>query len=120
MITKTLKTGLFIIAIASFSFASAQEKVEVKKDRSERMFKHLDANADETITYEEFKAKRLKDSSKEDVVKKRFVSIDTDENGTINRAEFKVFFESKQKPKRIENQVRVQKKKNIEMENKKG
>lgn len=90
MITKTLKTGLFFVALASFSLVGAQEKLEVKEDKSAKMFKHLDANADGEITLEEYKAKLLKDDSKTDQIEKRFAKIDTNENGTLDREEFKV------------------------------
>lgn len=110
MITKTLKNGIFIIAIASFSFVGAQEKLDVQKDRSARMFKHLDINADEKITYEEYKKKRIKDPSKEDQVKNRFKTIDTDGSKTIDRAEFRAFFESDGKPQKTKNQTKSEKK----------
>ncbi|WP_299124092.1 EF-hand domain-containing protein [uncultured Winogradskyella sp.] len=111
MISKTLKASIFIIAVASFSFAGAQEKLEVKKDKSEKMFKHLDANADDIITLEEFKAKRMKDPSKETQVEKRFASMDTDKNGTVDKAEFKVFFETPRSLKQTKKAEKVKVKK---------
>jgi Ca2+-binding EF-hand superfamily protein len=99
MITKTLKSSFFIVAIASFSFASAQEKLEAKTDKSAKMFAHLDENADKIITLEEYKSKTMKHPSKEAQVEARFASIDTDENGTIDKAEYRAFFEGTAKPK---------------------
>lgn len=110
MIKKTLKTGLFIIAVASFSFISAQEKMEVKKDKSAKMFNHIDANADNTITLEEFKAKRMKDESKKAQVEKRFNNLDTDANGTLDRKEFAVLFEQNRKSKQLKSENKLQKK----------
>ncbi len=83
MITKTLKVGFFIFAFASFSFVGAQENTEVTKDKSERMFKHLDANDDGKITLEEFKTKTMKDISKEAQVKARYETMDVDANGLV-------------------------------------
>ena len=117
MITKTLKAGIFIIAVASFSFASAQvkvepksDKIEVKKHRSEKMFQHLDANADDVITLEEFKAKLSKDKSKEERLEKRFAELDTDQNGTLNREEYKKEFETERKLKQVRKQEKIEKK----------
>ena len=101
MITKTLKASIVLIAVASFSFAGAQEKAKAKEDKSAKMFKHLDVNGDNTITLEEYKAKTMKDPSKEELTEKRFVSMDTDKNGSIDRAEFKVAFE---KPRALQPQ----------------
>ncbi|WP_179008568.1 EF-hand domain-containing protein [Winogradskyella forsetii] len=123
MITKTLKTGIALIAVASFSFVGAQEKqdikpqlkkdkLEIKKDRSERMFKHLDINADNSITLEEFKEKRVKDPSNEEKTEKQFAEIDTDKNESIDRKEFKIYFESNLKPTRIENKINTKNNKN--------
>lgn len=117
MITKTLKTGLFLIAIASFSFAGAQEKiepkadqVEAKKHKSEKMFTHLDANADDVITIEEFLAKRSKDPAKDDQIKKRFESMDMDKNGTLDRIEFQGYFEAERKIKQVRKKETIKKK----------
>ncbi|WP_178989375.1 EF-hand domain-containing protein [Winogradskyella schleiferi] len=122
MITKTLKTGIVLVAIASFSFIGAQQKqeikqqikndkIELKKDRSERMFKHLDINADNMITLEEFKEKRMKDPSKTEKIEKQFADIDTDKNETIGREEFKIYFESNLRPTRME-KIKAKNKKN--------
>lgn len=100
MITKTLKSGFFIIAIASFSFASAQEVGEVIEDNSRKMFKHLDMDEDGKITLQEFKTRRVKAPSKAEQVEKRFVSMDTDENGYVDKAEFRAFFEGRSKAKK--------------------
>jgi len=110
MITKTLKTGFFIIAMASFTFAGAQEKVEIKKDKSEKMFQHLDANSDNLISLNEFKSQMMKDQSKKELYEKRFIELDTDKNGTLNRDEYKVVFENKRLTKQ-EEQKKIQKKK---------
>ena len=99
MITKTLKTSIFIIAVASFSFSGAQETVISEEDTSKKMFKHLDMNDDGKITLEEFKKKRIKDPAKEAQVIERFKTIDTDENGSVDKAEFRAFFEGKKKSK---------------------
>ncbi len=120
MITKTLKIGLFIMAVASFSFVGAQEKLEVKetkKGNHERMFKHLDANGDGSITLEEFKAKRMKDASKEAQLEKRFAKMDTDTNGSVSNEEFKVAFN---KPSSAKQKQKVQqsKKQKIKVEKK--
>ena len=93
MITKTLKAIIFIFTVASFSLVGAQETVDVTEDKSKKMFNHLDMNADDTITLEEFKKMRVKDPSKADQVEKRFTSMDTDKNGTVDRVEFKAFME---------------------------
>jgi len=128
MITKTLKIGLFMMAMASFSFVGAQEKLEVKetkKGNHERMFKHLDSNADGSITLEEFKAKRMKDASKEAQLEKRFSKMDTDSNGSISNEEFKVAFNKPRGPKQKVKQskvhkIKVEKKEKKVIEVKKG
>tara|TARA_R110002049_G_scaffold58512_3_gene159046 strand:- start:1412 stop:1741 length:330 start_codon:yes stop_codon:yes gene_type:complete len=99
MITKTLKTGFFIIAVASFSFVGAQEKVTTKKHKSEKMFQQLDKNSDNLITLEEFKSLMMKDASKKERYEKRFAELDSDKNGTLDREEYKVAFGDNRKQK---------------------
>ena len=114
MIIKTLKVGLFTLAIASFSFVGAQEKKEMKeknKGNHERMFKHLDADANGSISLEEFKAKRMKDASKESQIEKRFAKMDTDANGSIDSAEFKVAMD---KPRGAKMEMNMKEKKTKE------
>lgn len=94
MITKTLKAGFFIIAIGSFSFVGAQDTLSAnKEDTSKKMFKHLDINEDNKITLEEFKKMRIKDPAKAAQVEKRFARMDTNNNGSVDKAEFRAFYE---------------------------
>lgn len=122
MVTKTIKAGFLFIATTSLSFLGAQEKqklkqqskndkIEVKQDRSERLFKHLDINADNSITLAEFKEKQMKSSSSNEKTEKQFAIIDTDHNGTIDRKEFKTYYNSNLKPTKTENQIKAQNKK---------
>tara|TARA_R110000796_G_scaffold10419_3_gene34575 strand:- start:76 stop:420 length:345 start_codon:yes stop_codon:yes gene_type:complete len=97
MMTKTIKTGLILLAIASFSFASAQERVEVKNEKALKAFKKFDANFDEAITLDEFKAVRMNDASKEEQIEKRFLKMDKDKNGSVNLDEFTYAYESRKK-----------------------
>jgi Ca2+-binding EF-hand superfamily protein len=97
MITKTIKTGLILIAIASFSFASAQERTEVKNEDALKAFKKFDSNFDEAITLDEYKSIRMKDASKEEQIEKRFLKMDIDNNGSINLEEFTYVYESRKK-----------------------
>jgi len=124
MISNTLKTGIFIIAIASISTIGAQEKFkieskkkELKTDPSERMFKHLDINADNTITLEEFKTKELKDKSKEAQFENQFAEMDTDKNGSLDKTEFKAAFEMRRE-KRNPNETKLRAKKSNTLEKK--
>ena len=89
MISKTIKIGLVILALFSFSLGTAQDKKGKRKPNPEKAFKKLDSNADGAVTLEEFKAKRLKDESKAAKIEKRFAKMDTDGNGTLDLAEFK-------------------------------
>ncbi|EDP71980.1 hypothetical protein FBALC1_12802 [Flavobacteriales bacterium ALC-1] len=109
MITKTLKVSFFVIALASFSYAGAQETIEVSEDKSRKMFKHLDMNEDGKITLEEFKTMRVKSPSKVAQVEKRFVSMDTNKDGTVDKAEFRIFFEGSRKAKQKKQEIKVKK-----------
>lgn len=97
MITKTIKSGLVLLAIASFSFASAQDKVEVQNEKAIKSFKSIDTNFDAAISLEEFKAKRMKDVSKEEQIEKRFLKMDKDKNGSLNLEEYTIAFENRKK-----------------------
>lgn len=107
MVTKTLKIGLFVMAVASFSFVGAQEKLTQNKVDSQKMFTHIDTDANGSISLEEFKANRMKDPSKKVQVEKRFSQIDTDANGSIDKKEFQTFMEQP----RMKNQKNKQKNK---------
>ena len=109
MITKTLKTRIFIIAVASFSFVGAQEKVADKKHKSEKMFLQLDKNSDNLITLEEFKSLMMKDESKKERYENRFTELDSDKNGTLDREEYKVAFGDNRKKQT--SSIKVEKKK---------
>ena len=93
MKSKTLKISIFIFALASFTLVDAQERKKDKKPNPERMFKHLDADANGSITFEEFKAKRMKNPSKGATVQKRFSIMDADGNGSVNLEEFSKFIQ---------------------------
>jgi len=93
MITKTLKIGLFVAALASFSFVGAQEQPIQNKVDSSKMFKHLDTDENGSISLSEFKANRMKDPSKVAQVERRFTLMDTDGNGSVDKAELQTFME---------------------------
>lgn len=93
MVTKTLKVGLFVFTVASFSFVGAQEKLKQNKVDSAKMFNHLDTDASGSISLAEYKANRMKDPSKQAQVEKRFTQIDIDANGSIDKTEFQTFLE---------------------------
>ncbi|WP_299103431.1 EF-hand domain-containing protein [uncultured Winogradskyella sp.] len=100
MILNTIKTGLFFIAITSFSFANAQQKLETQKVQNKRAiksFKALDTNSDETINLKELKANYKKDEFSEEEVKTKFLKMDTNKNGSISLDEFTLAFEMKKK-----------------------
>ena len=105
MITKTLKASIALVAFASISFAGAQERLEVNEDKSAKMFKHLDVNADEKISLEEYKAQTVKDPSKELRAEKRFAKMDTNEDGFVDRAEYKIAFDAPKSPNQIKKNV---------------
>ncbi len=88
MISKTLKIGLFVVALCSISFVNAQERNQKKKGNPEETFKKLDADANGSLSLEEFKTKRMKDESKEAMFDKRFKTLDADANGAISLEEF--------------------------------
>lgn len=90
MISKTLKFGLFVVALCSITFINAQERDGKRKPNPERIFKKLDADANGSISLEEFKAKRLKGENKAEQIEKRFAKMDADENGEVDMAEFKI------------------------------
>lgn len=93
MITKTIKTSLLIIAITSFSFITAQERVAEQNIKAIKSFKKMDTNFDTNISLDEFKANRTND----EVLEKEFLKIDKDRNGSISIAEYTSDFESKAK-----------------------
>lgn len=101
MILKTIKTGIFLIAIASFSFTNAQQKIEkqeVQNEQAIKSFKTFDADFNEVITLKEFKAVKMKDKAyNESVTKESFSEMDTDKNGSISMKEYTVAFEMKKK-----------------------
>jgi len=111
MVTKTLKVSIFLIALSSFSFVGAQETIVSEKDTSKKMFAHLDINNDGKITLDEFKKKRIKDPAKEGEVIERYKSIDTDENGSVDRVEFRIFFEGKSQQKSNKKSQQIKEKK---------
>jgi Ca2+-binding EF-hand superfamily protein len=88
MISKTLKIGLFVIALCSISLVSAQERKGKKKGNPEDLFKKLDADANASLSLEEFKAPRMKDDTKETIFNERFKTLDIDANGTLSLEEF--------------------------------
>lgn len=97
MISKSIRTGFFILAITSFSFGGAQEKLKPQNEEAIKSFKTLDTNFDEAISLEEYKTNRKKDESNEDQVKNRFMKMDIDGNGSINLEEYTYIFESSKK-----------------------
>lgn len=115
MISKTLKAGIFTIAVASFSLVGAQEKLEAKqekpqakKDKSEKMFQYLDTNSDDVITLEEYQRTSLNNETKREQLGKKFEEFDADSNGKLDRQEFKVAYEAERKSnqlKRIKNRA---------------
>ncbi|WP_179343970.1 EF-hand domain-containing protein [Winogradskyella ursingii] len=60
-----------------------------KKENIEKQFKNLDADAKGSISFYEFKVKRLKNESKTALIEKRCSIIDTNVNGGMEMAEFK-------------------------------
>lgn len=89
MISKTLKISLCIVATCAMSFVSAQERERKKRPNPEKVFEKMDADANGSISLEEFKAHRLKDESKAELLEKRFAKMDADDNGEVDMAEFK-------------------------------
>ncbi|WP_430466624.1 hypothetical protein [Winogradskyella ouciana] len=89
MISKTLKVGLFVVAIGSMAFCNAQEREGKRKPNPEKIFKKLDSDANGSISLEEFKANRMKDESKVELLEKRFARMDADSSGDLDMVEFK-------------------------------
>ncbi|NRD21566.1 EF-hand domain-containing protein [Winogradskyella eckloniae] len=92
---------MFFIAIASFSFTNAQQKIEkqeVQNEKAIKSFKTFDADFNEAISLKEFKAVKMKDKAyNESVTKESFSEMDTDKNGSISMKEYTVAFEMKKK-----------------------
>lgn len=88
MISKTLKIGLLGIALCSISFVNGQERKGKKKGSPEELFKKLDTDANGTISLDEFKAKPMKEESKEAMLDKRFNALDANANGELTLEEF--------------------------------
>ncbi|MFC0606027.1 EF-hand domain-containing protein [Winogradskyella pulchriflava] len=88
MISKTLKFSLLVVAICSISFVTAQERKEKKKANPEEVFKKLDADANGSLSLEEFKAKRSRKGDTE-AADAHFKALDKDANGALSLEEFK-------------------------------
>ncbi|WP_452223600.1 EF-hand domain-containing protein [Lacinutrix chionoecetis] len=97
MKSKTIKIGLFALALCSVTFVTAQEE---KQKNPEKMFAKIDANEDGSISLEEFKEKRMKDASKAEQIEKRFAKMDTNEDGVLDMAEFKAGMNKSKKGKK--------------------
>lgn len=89
MISKTLKISLFVFTLCSMTFVNAQEREGKRKPNPEKIFKKFDTDANGSISLDEFKAHRMKDESKAELIEKRFARMDADENGEVDMAEFK-------------------------------
>jgi len=90
MISKTLKIGLFVVAVCSMTFVNAQEHRGKKRGNPEKLFKKLDADANGSLSLEEFKAKRTKEDAKETIIEERFKTLDTDANNALSLEEFTI------------------------------
>jgi Ca2+-binding EF-hand superfamily protein len=95
---KSLKFGIFTLALCAFSFANAQEKKR-EKPSPEKVFKRIDADKNGEISLEEFKAKKMKDESKEAMMEKRFAKMDADGNKSLSMVEMKKAMEIMEKRK---------------------
>jgi Ca2+-binding EF-hand superfamily protein len=83
MILKTLKIGLFVIALCSTSLVIGQDGSGKQKGDPEEIFKKLDADANGSVSLEEFKAKSIREASKEIMLDARFKTLDADTNGMV-------------------------------------
>ena len=97
---KTLKIGLFIFTVSSFTFVKAQEKQDSKEVRFQKIFKQYDADANGTISLSEFKAQSANKEVTKVKSEKYFAGIDTDNNGALDLNEFKAAVEKQPKLKR--------------------
>ena len=103
MISKTLKISLFISVLCSTTFAGAQERTGQKKGNPEEIFKKLDADANASISLEEFSSK------KEELMQQRFQHMDSDSNGAIDFSEYRAFVEQDKERRRPRRPRRHQK-----------
>lgn len=97
MISKTIKLGLFTLALCSVTLVTAQEK---KQKNPEKAFEKMDTDSSASISLEEFKAKRMKDASKEERITKRFEKMDTNADGSLDFEEFKASLDKPKKKKK--------------------
>ncbi len=88
MISKTLKIGLFVIALCSISFVNGQERKGKEKGNPEEKFKKLDADANGSLSLQEFKAKRMQDESRDARFDEQFKVLDADANDVLSLEEF--------------------------------
>ena len=97
MKTTTLKAGLLALSLFTFLSIGAQEKKEPDFDK---MFKKSDANADGSISLEEFKAVKRKNEVPVEKLEKKFANLDANSDGAVTREELEEGWKKgKDKPK---------------------
>ena len=82
----TLKLGTLALALFVFSSLQAQEKKEPDFDK---MFKRLDADANGTVSLEEFKSAKRKNEVPVERLEKNYARLDADGNGKLTLDELK-------------------------------
>lgn len=82
----TLKLGTLALALFVFSSLQAQEKKEPDFDK---MFKRLDADANGTVSLEEFKSAKRKNEVPVERLEKNYARLDADGNGELTLDELK-------------------------------
>lgn len=80
-----LKLTLALLVFSAFSMSlSAQEKKEPDFDK---MFKRFDANADGSISIDEFKSAKRKNEVPVEKLEKNFANLDANSDGGVTRKE---------------------------------
>lgn len=88
MISKKVKVSLLVAAILGIFSTQAQQKRRGQPNPDKIMAK-VDSDENGTISLEEFKAARMNQDFKDEVVEKRFRQMDMDDNGQVNLDELK-------------------------------
>ncbi|WP_308993474.1 EF-hand domain-containing protein [Mariniflexile litorale] len=82
----TLKLGVLVLGLFTFSLSNAQDR---QKPDPEKMFTALDTNKDASISLDEFKARKTKKEIPTETLEKRYAAMDADSNGSVTLEEYK-------------------------------
>ena len=87
MKSNTLKFGILTLLLFAFSLTTvAQEK---KVPNFEKMLKRFDADANGSISLDEFKSAKRKNEVPVERLEKKFARLDGDKDGAVSLAELK-------------------------------